>query len=163
MGGQCHGFGRDSGTWTHIYGLKGRYHWPFRRYPPRNVPVRFAPVAQLAVDIFRAILDSEVNRRFPLPQFWFEWSIATRVVINYLVQPTTPCVRPLRVTDLIISVPTNGGIRWATSFRFEDNHTASASPFTRGLQRDMPLHAYLSQSPQIGGRGLCSHRPLGAS
>ena len=102
---------------------------------------------KLAADIFRAILDSEVDRRFPLPQFWFKWSITTRVVINYLVQPTMPCVRPLRVTDLIISVSTNGGIRWATSFRFEDNHTASASSLTRGLQRDMPLHAYLSQSP----------------
>ena len=37
-----------------------------------------------------------------------------------------------------------GGMRWATSFRFEDNHTTSASPLTRGLQRGIVLHAYLS-------------------
>ena len=146
MAGQCHGVGSDVEVWTPVSGLKGpclnqldyvakMCLWGLRQWH------------QLAVDSFTTILDNEVDRRFPLPQFWFEWSIATRVVINYLVQPTTPCIRPLCATDLIVSVPTKGGMRWATSFRFEDNHTASASPLTRGLQRGMSLHAYLSQSP----------------
>ena len=77
-----------------------------------------------------------------------------------VVERVNPCLRPLRATGLKSPVPTKGGMGEQPFLCFEDNHTASASPLTRGLQRGILLHAYLSQPPQIGGRGLCSHRPL---
>ena len=47
-------FGRDSGTRTHIYGLKGRCHWPFRRYPHKSVlpPTNGKNIKRLRIHLY---------------------------------------------------------------------------------------------------------------
>ena len=56
--------------------------------PATNLTFLAYLIGRLGLDL------SEKIFRFPLPQFIFNWSIATRIVINYLVQPKTPCIRP---------------------------------------------------------------------
>ena len=93
-----------------------------------------------------------------------------------VVERVNPCIRPLNATGLIVSVPTNcvlasspenvlfvlgvGGMGEQPSLgRVFHSDSASTSPLD--VSRDTNPRVCLSQSPQIGGRGLCSHRPLG--
>ena len=103
-------------------------------------------------------------RRFPLPQFWFKWSIATRVVINYLVQPTTPCIRPLlrpRIFPRERLVCFRYRVEWD-----EQSLSMPSSPLKlRSLSHPrLPLGvcSYILtclQLPRTGRRGICSAQP----